>query len=553
ARAERERAAAPPADAAEAPPDEQLAHAETLRVALEELERLTPTQRRAIVMRFLEQRSVESIGEELGILPSSVRTAVSRGLEALRVRMDRRLGGRAAWPALLWPGGSGREAADSAGLSRPTVRPARARAGLGAPGAAVAVACAGAAGVTVLGLLLATDLSQERAPALDSDRSESALEAAAVVRRAPDGPSVRGPSSPSAAETNRSPAQGVRGGSADGEFVLATFVDARTGEPVAGLEVTSKFEEPSGDRRAHGLPGKAVDAESAHAMDIRMIVAATDEQGRAQLVAPRGAESVKLELRERHGTLVHSPGTAALPIGGPIEVPVGPTFTLDLRGPAGRLGKGRAAFYAGECIVARTRILRDQPSGRAWVRFSNDVAELRVEGPLFVEVTDEAGRARGRAEVTRSVGIERAPVRISLAATGGLRVTAAPLAGLEAMDRIELRRAELDAGGENADGVRWTERGDPLRTGETEIRHLEPGAYAWRYGAASGTVDVVAGEVTDLKLPAPEALFRVEVVLERGALPGEASLDALIGFFDTEDPTHGYAVLDGDSAPIDPL
>jgi RNA polymerase sigma-70 factor, ECF subfamily len=48
------------------------------------MERLTPTERVAFVMRHMEQRSTEQIAEALGIAPNSAKNAVFRAVQKLR-------------------------------------------------------------------------------------------------------------------------------------------------------------------------------------------------------------------------------------------------------------------------------------------------------------------------------------------------------------------------------------------------------------------------------------------------------------------------------------
>jgi RNA polymerase sigma-70 factor, ECF subfamily len=48
------------------------------------MERLTPTERVAFVMRHMEQRSTEEIAEALGIAPNSAKNAIFRAVQKLR-------------------------------------------------------------------------------------------------------------------------------------------------------------------------------------------------------------------------------------------------------------------------------------------------------------------------------------------------------------------------------------------------------------------------------------------------------------------------------------
>lgn len=79
----------PGVDDAEIARVEDLAGFAALRLRVAgELDRLTGTQRRAVELRVLEERSYEEMAAELGISEQAARANVSRGLRALAKRLE---------------------------------------------------------------------------------------------------------------------------------------------------------------------------------------------------------------------------------------------------------------------------------------------------------------------------------------------------------------------------------------------------------------------------------------------------------------------------------
>src|SRR5688572_12960997 len=73
------------------------------RELVEQVLALEEPYRTAILLRYFDEKAPAEIARELGLPAATVRTHVARGLERLRVRLDRRHGGREAWAALFLP------------------------------------------------------------------------------------------------------------------------------------------------------------------------------------------------------------------------------------------------------------------------------------------------------------------------------------------------------------------------------------------------------------------------------------------------------------------
>lgn len=74
---------------------------DTQKRVLDALVELPEAQRTAIVLHHLDGLTCEEIARKRGVAASTVRAQVSRGLDALRAKLDREFGERAAWSAAL--------------------------------------------------------------------------------------------------------------------------------------------------------------------------------------------------------------------------------------------------------------------------------------------------------------------------------------------------------------------------------------------------------------------------------------------------------------------
>lgn len=74
---------------------------DTQKRVLDALVELPEAQRTAILLHHLDGLTCEEIAKKRGVAASTVRAQVSRGLDALRTKLDREFGERAAWSAAL--------------------------------------------------------------------------------------------------------------------------------------------------------------------------------------------------------------------------------------------------------------------------------------------------------------------------------------------------------------------------------------------------------------------------------------------------------------------
>jgi RNA polymerase sigma-70 factor (ECF subfamily) len=84
ARMSRQSSAPPPESAVD---DESYEEVERRAALFRSVERLPPDQRRVIVMRFAEERSIREIAQELGRSEGAVKQLQWRGLQSLRAQM----------------------------------------------------------------------------------------------------------------------------------------------------------------------------------------------------------------------------------------------------------------------------------------------------------------------------------------------------------------------------------------------------------------------------------------------------------------------------------
>ena len=118
-RAQRESEARAPGPLAS--PDELAERLETERRLTDELARLEEPFRSTLMLRYYEGLEPSEIARRLGAPAGTVRWRVSRGLELLRERMDRRFGKRAQWCALVMPLAGARELVPVAAAAVPGV------------------------------------------------------------------------------------------------------------------------------------------------------------------------------------------------------------------------------------------------------------------------------------------------------------------------------------------------------------------------------------------------------------------------------------------------
>ncbi|MEL6714876.1 MAG: NfeD family protein, partial [Planctomycetota bacterium] len=220
-----------------------------------------------------------------------------------------------------------------------------------------------------------------------------------------------------------------------------------------------------------------------------------------------------LRVREPDGTFLPHDRALELPLRGPLELDVGPTYSFDFGDSAVETSELVARFIEGERTVDSAPLRRN--SRHPWARFGPEVAALTSSGPFRVEVASAGGFAAGRAKVTRTVGIEPEPLRMELAPLGRLELRfesrpsdPRPVGWLriERIDGAERRRlASLDAT-------------RPVDAGRT-VLDLTPGAYEWTYGSRSGAFAVAAEETTRVVVETPPDRFAASIEIDRSALP----------------------------------
>jgi RNA polymerase sigma factor (sigma-70 family) len=89
----------------EAPPSahDVVERASASRELVEQVLALEEPYRTAILLRYFDEKAPVEIARELGLPAATVERTFARGLERLRVRLDRQHGGREAWAALFLP------------------------------------------------------------------------------------------------------------------------------------------------------------------------------------------------------------------------------------------------------------------------------------------------------------------------------------------------------------------------------------------------------------------------------------------------------------------
>lgn len=355
--------------------------ADTRRVVLEEVLALEPVSRDVLVLRFLEERSVEEVAAALGVPTATVRTRVHRALPKLRERLARRLGrGHDGWLAAVAP---------LASLGERSVEThSMAVAGVGAAGAASVAAVAARGGrlgawaswarVALVSALVAVAGVAWRALNAPSTSLDTHADSSLAALPGDPSPAVRAPDQGASrasgrrvaatevdsADISRAPAD--RAEESDERTVTLPLdaslaievVDARTGLPVAGSNVTVGLAEDEPRLTAEGW----IEHEPA--------TAATDALGRVTLAVPSEA---RLAVS--------------------VEAPSGAHFV------AVKVEDGRLALRAlfGPARLARGSRLVLAPGERRAVR-----ADVDTRPALRIAVVDEGGAlvtdARGALE-----------------------------------------------------------------------------------------------------------------------------------------------------------
>ncbi|MEM6674238.1 MAG: RNA polymerase sigma factor [Planctomycetota bacterium] len=535
--------------------DESAARVETMRIVLEELERLPVAQREAVTRRFVDGWTAAEIARESGLSQSTVRSNLARGLAALRERLDQRCGGRSAWCAALapWIGTGGGHAGEKPRSDGAT----NSRGGLSAPRAqgilpTLANPVAALLILSALGLAWFShrpsnevDTSAAQMELVESvDVPLSAVTEAATTRVAIEPLSTAVPEPGASLE-------------ADHRQRVATVVDVLTGEPVPSMAL--RLLPLDADETERLRASGAVDAAIGTPIDVdrvrtnpgllaayaqlseRVVDVTTDDLGRVRFEALDSLESlVVAEEDENLGGVSMQSRVAlhAMGEGDTIAVRVGPTFRFDVSIPEDVLEQGVMARFCGGGSMrdfGRRAWLRD--GALPWVRFPHKVTTFAGEGPWEVRLEAFDGLWIAEARVHRKIGIEPEPLRLEARRTGAIEFTVTREEGAAATSRV--LRLE-SAAGEYVETVHFDQLGeDGVSVGR--VHHLEPGSYRWSRGELSGLVDAAIGEVTKVELEeiVDGPTFDAEVLIDTSEIPGRSIGGVEFTVIDTRDVMNG--------------
>ena len=488
AQADRERSSA----ASEALPSalDLVIRAETQRALVDAVLELEEPYRSVVLLRYYEDLAPSEIAHRKGVPAATVRTQLRRGLERLRLLLDRQFDGdRRAWIVILSP---------LAGSRAPTFELARNAAATGQStrfgwlglALASAVVVTGVAGWSAFG---------------GSEPPENASRSGVAERSSPAGSSVL----PVAERAGRRPGPGVGGARR-----TARVLDAETLEPVPHFALV--LTGPDGGQ--HALVSGA--------------------GGALELSAEMGPGSYEVHLfdtehRIPSSFVVHGewhertvPKTNVVfsdgPDGTPIEVRVGPTYHLDLELPAGysahdfraqlaMLGRCRFRTERWEQHVGPLRV----GSAGPWVRLGElELDFLGGEPPWELSVRSRDDRWQGRAEVRTIRGVHPGRIPIALELTAGLRGTVSDSRGPVTTD------VSLKLQGADGDHVCVAVH-DTDELGQYAIAALDPGPYRLhvsspRHGGRELELLLEGGRETELDVV-------LDALPEGGAVHGRLS------------------------------
>ena len=500
-RAAREHAYIAARESANRTPDDVFERIDLMRRVLEELENLPRNEGRVIGMHFVDGLTLEEIARCTGLAPSSVRSALSRGLARLRERFDRRRGGREAWAPVLLSlvGDSVSSPAVDASLAGETTCSAHGALTNSAVSAAMPMVGVGAVmslksmSFAAGGVLLAVLLIVVRAGQGDGERVDANATTSSEVRgdaqiTAPEASlATVDPRGPRSTQSTLDDARPEGASSTSLEHPPgAQLVDALTGEVVPNMGVIVVSGEP-------GSPDQSA---------VR-----TDAGGRFQLDSSSTTgvrrESFELELRDgpRMDPDPSRRLTVELPSEAPIEISVGPTFRF---GPVTtnrlRMMHHAQAYAIGPDIrKGGTRKVGVFRGDRAWVRLRdplgvvNGMGVVETQGPWTLVVDAMGGLLRGTATIDRAFGIEPIPIELDFNELGSISFKLIQVEGESfAQDpQVEVVSA--------ADGeVHHVQLSEFEEQWIGSLTGVDPGSYAWQLMFAGdpreGHVEVVAGE-----------------------------------------------------------
>ncbi|MEM1447555.1 MAG: sigma-70 family RNA polymerase sigma factor [Planctomycetota bacterium] len=520
--------------------DDAAARVETMRMVLDEVERLPAAQRDAITLRYVDDLRPVEIAERLRVAPATVRAHIARGLATIRERLDRRSQGRAAWTAALVPWQLHRE-------------PVRA---LTASSLAVATVAAGALVAAFLAFVLVRSFEEDPAAgqqvALRSavDGEHGATDMASIER------------------SNEARRTAVETGEQDGEGdapapvsaavtkIQGSVVDERTGAPipdlpvlirplgpddvasfegVQALESSGGFDESIGPLLSLKAPpyyvGPGSDCE-------RTIQVQTDAEGRFECGDTLEPGPVAIWTPEDRSATSYLPRVvrAQFPLTEPLRLRVGPTFRLACTLPSGVEWEDVEARFGDEDLSrAPLRGARPRRGDLPWVRFSSDVARMKERGPWRVRFTTRDLRWLAEVEVSRHRGVEPEPVALVFRSVGGVDFEAPVHGDGDATVGGSIRLTELATGRQHAVEVTASQRASVA-----EIRALAQGKYRWARGGRRGEIEVVGGEIArvDRESWLGGPTFDAELLLDAREVDEEVVQRFLFVLVDTRDSFH---------------
>ena len=482
------------------------AEIEAQRVVVEELERLEPELRDALLWRFYEGLPSAEIARRLGVPASTERARVARGLARLRERLDRRFGSDG-----------------DRGAARTTWCAALMRAPLGGAGATTAATLAGAGTMS-----LAT-----KTVAATAVGTVLALGALFYFRGGADprGASDVRPSQHERHADSAATAVAALAGDADERAVPETAVGGAAAEP-RSLDVIvadAVTQLPADDYAVEVV-----------CVDDERVVLWTDGGGRLT-VPPQVARKARTLRALDHPDLHRNePEELELPPAGERDevtfaVALGPRYDLVL--PPGAEPFTELAFTGGPNAPAaylfdglklersRFDFVFGAPLRRGelpWTRLELGQARSLSSGPWRLELRDAEGFWRFHAEVPTVARGERARLRLA----GGPRSTLAlrVLADGEPVTRL-MTVALLESATAETLFAQIREHG-PLGPGSDLFQHLPPGEYVVSstgggFEEYERTLELEAGEAHELVVELKRAAGTSDLVVRLESESGE--------------------------------
>lgn len=491
------------------PPEDHLEAMETMRTALEEVDKLPAVQSRTISLRYVEELEIQAIAERMGSTPSTVRSNLSRGLATLRARLDERFGDRASWSLVLVPLAA--PAGGSLGIATVAVKPALGLASLPTASIIMTIKFALAAlapifltaGYLHLG---SEDSSLDPAPTVSEIAhlgvpdemgeppegiDEPAFEEGLVAQGA-------APTAGRQSIDHGSPAPKAAAIGGSSGTVELTFLNLSDQSPLFHFEVLVTLGTKPG--------GPAVEAGG----EERRLT--TDDSGRLTVdEVPAG--TTNLSFRCEGGPTFVPSSVAIGEAGGlePVLVYIGPTFPLAFGGAAVEFGTPMSVEITGPGVSRWSSFEEEVTWGSGpFVRFVSSFNGAGFDGPWVMHVRSHDGFLHGEASIEHTQGTFDGALAITLARCGVIRFVT-PEGGVGTLEGAPLPFITIEPPGELAGEIAGEfvqlERSEGAVNGR--IDGLAPGAYSWSAGGLvgesgdplQGEVIVVANAVSEVELP----------------------------------------------------